>query len=287
MYTREFCQNTKLFNGQYLEIFHFLSEQADSGFNEHFHWARFEWMMVHTMLETEMLPKIAIFRDGYGKIAGITLYDTKYRDRWYLIHSSDDTELLHQMVQYVIDTENGNVTIKSNTKDAALNQVLQNLHFEKQDSCGVLQLDTSRDLTYRIPDEFQISAPDFTLDWWQYQLVIYKGFDHEGIPEKWSDDVTEPSPNFNLPLKVFAVKCDEYCAHCGVWYTNGQTAYIEPVVTIPDCRRKGLAKAVVYEAVSRAKALGAKRAVVLSDMEFYYRIGFEKSSEVCNWKKQM
>lgn len=60
--------------------------------------------------------------------------------------------------------------------------------------------------------------------------------------------------------KVFAVKDGEYAAHCGVWYTGGDTAYIEPVVTVPEHRRKGLGRAVVYEAVGRAKKQGAKRA---------------------------
>lgn len=76
---------------------------------------------------------------------------------------------------------------------------------------------------------------------------------------------------------------EEYCAHCGIWYTHGETAYIEPVVTIPQYRKIGLAKAVVYEALARVKDLGAKRAIVLSDQEFYYKIGFEKSSSLCSW----
>ena len=44
-----------------------------------------------------------------------------------------------------------------------------------------------------------------------------------------------------------------------------------------------LSEAVVYEACLRAKALGAKRAIVLSDNEFYFRNGFRLSSEVYNW----
>ena len=46
----------------------------------------------------------------------------------------------------------------------------------------------------------------------------------------------------------------------------------------------GLGRAVIYEAISRAKRLGAKRAVVLSQQEFYHRIGLEYSSEFCTWE---
>ena len=100
-------------------------------------------------------------------------------------------------------------------------------------------------------------------------------------------NLTMPICNDNLNLKVFAIKECEYCAHCGLWYTEGDTAYVEPVVTVPEHRKLGLARAVIYEACNRARNLGAKRATVLSGQAFYYRIGFECSSEVYRWEKQV
>lgn len=38
---------------------------------------------------------------------------------------------------------------------------------------------------------------------------------------------------------------------------------------------------------AQAKAQGAKRATVISDQDFYYRIGFTLSSEVYCWKKNI
>lgn len=91
----------------------------------------------------------------------------------------------------------------------------------------------------------------------------------------------------NEDLKTFAIanKNNEYCAHCGLWYSTGDTAYVEPVLTVPEHRRQGLAKAVIYEACARAKALGAKRAIVVSEQEFYFQIGFTLSSEVYDWTR--
>ena len=69
----------------------------------------------------------------------------------------------------------------------------------------------------------------------------------------------------------------EYTAYCCLWYDERTDyAYIEPVCTIPSYRGKGIAKALIYEALNRVKALGAKRAFVISDMEFYHKLGFEK-----------
>ena len=67
---------------------------------------------------------------------------------------------------------------------------------------------------------YYLNAPDSKIDTWQWRLVIYHGFDHEGI---------------------------------------------------------------LQEAVNRAKERGAKRAIVLSDQDFYKRLGMIKSSEVGTW----
>ena len=68
-----------------------------------------------------------------------------------------------------------------------------------------------------------------------------------------------------------------------LYHMTGNTAYIEPVATVPEHRGKGLGRAVVYEAVNRAKERGAKRAIVLSDQDFYKCLGMIKSSEVGTW----
>lgn len=116
---------------------------------------------------------------------------------------------------------------------------------------SVLELDLSRVLEYKIPDEYLISSQEFQMDNWQYQLLIHKGINNEGIPDKWDDDVFKRGVNINMQLRTFAIFRDEYCAHCGLWYTEGVSAYVEPVVTVPD---------------------------------FYYEIGFKCSSEVYCWR---
>lgn len=129
-----------------------------------------------------------------------------------------------------------------------------------------------------------MSPREFAADPWQYQLMIHRGFDNDGTPEKWDAELLKRIPHENDALKTFAIANREYCAHCGLCYTAGDTAYVEPVATVPEHRKRGLAKAVVYEACSRAHALGAKRAIVLSDQAFYSRIGFTHSSEVYDWE---
>lgn len=173
-----------------------------------------------------------------------------------------------------------------NSKDTVLCRILREKGFEKKNRCAcILSFNLSNPLEYDLPNAYMMSPQGFVADPWQYQLVIHKGFENEGIPEEWDDELQKRIPNVNEDLKTFVIANNEYCAHCGLWYSTGDTAYVEPVVTVPEHRKQGLAKAVIYEACARAKAFGAKRAVVVSDQEFYFRIGFTLSSEVYDWTR--
>lgn len=285
-YTIENYKNCHRFNEQYPEIYDFLLETEKCSFNEHFPWGRFEWMHIHTMLDESKLPKIVLFRDESGRIAGLLTHDTFYDDRVYLLHTSCDAALLNLMVDTVLESEDGVSTIKVNEKDEALCTVLVQRQFTKGNlDATVLEMDLNRALSYSLPRSYCINPENQAIDPWQYQLSIHRGFENEGTPDPWSEEVL--SRGAHTHIKTFAIKENEYCAHCGLFYTEGNSAYVEPVATVPEHRRKGLAKAAIYEACRRAKAMGAQRATVISDQEFYYRIGFTLSSEVYRWVKEI
>lgn len=285
-YRIEKYKNCERFNEQYQDIYLFLLKAERGEYNEHFPWGRFEWMQIHTLLDEDKLTNIALFKNEMDEIVGMLTYDTFYDDRVYLLHTTSDKALLNKMIDTVLENENGEATIKVNSKDEVLAETLRERQFEREHKDNtVLELDLSGVLEYQIPDGYSISPQEYTMDHWQYQLVIHKGFNNEGIPEPWTDEVF--ARGVNAPIRTFAIAGEEYCAHCGLWYTEGASAYVEPVATVPEHRKKGLAKAVVYEACGRARTLGAKRAMVLSDQEFYYKIGFKRSSEVYCWKKKI
>ncbi len=101
-------------------------------------------------------------------------------------------------------------------------------------------------------------------------------------------DVPE-QPHLNPKLTLFVVAPNgDYAAHCGMWYSpDTEICYVEPVVTVPEYRKNGLGKAVVYECINRCTELGAKKAIVISDQDFYYRLGFEKYSVCQLWEKKI
>lgn len=55
----------------------------------------------------------------------------------------------------------------------------------------------------------------------------------------------------------------EIASFCTLWYDDvTRSAYVEPVATVPEHQRLGLARAVITEGLRRAKRLGATRAFV-------------------------
>lgn len=95
------------------------------------------------------------------------------------------------------------------------------------------------------------------------------------------------SSSMIIPELVVSVAAPDgnYVAHCGMWYRPGDFyCYVEPVATDPDYRKIGLGKAAVLEAARRCGKLGAKQAVVGSNQQFYYNIGFYPVYTMTYWE---
>ena len=144
MYLIENYKDNIRFNRQYEEISKFLQIVADNGYNEHFHWGRFDWGMAHSFLDVEMLSRNALFRRENGELVGAIMYDTDYNDRWYIIHSISDENLLGQMIEYVTEADGNTAIIKANLNDTILCRLLVNAGFDNQNLQSVLEIDLSR-----------------------------------------------------------------------------------------------------------------------------------------------
>ena len=76
------------------------------------------------MLDEDKTNQIAIFKDENGIITGLITYDTMYNDRWYLIHTSDDRDLLSMMIDHIISVDGDRAEIKVNSFDFVLNELV-------------------------------------------------------------------------------------------------------------------------------------------------------------------
>ena len=145
-----------------------------------------------------------------------------------------------------------------------------------------------------IPEGYSITTLEQDEDYEKYLLCMFKGFGHEESNEVFHyDEEREKEMKeaytreyLNKDLKVSIVdKEGNYVAHCGMWYDcNSEIALIEPVCVVPECRRLGLGREVVYEGLRKVKLLGAKRTVVGSSQQFYYSLGMVPHKTGTLWK---
>lgn len=186
---------------------------------------------------------------------------------------------------------NGVLEIAANDTDFELIELLEKENYNKgKDTEYILSLSCDdRQLEYSLPEGYTVSCFAKDKDYNKLNRVIWRGFDHEGLPALVDETQVKFHPHYNPSLKVFIVAPDgEYAAHCGMWYDHDtKQAYVEPVVTVPEHRKRGIGKAVVYEAINRCSAMGARVAQVISNQQFYYSIGFQKSSAYTFWEKKI
>ncbi len=100
------------------------------------------------------------------------------------------------------------------------------------------------------------------------------------------------APSYKKELDLVAVAPDGiFAAYVGIAYDDAnQYAIFEPVCTHPDHRKKGLAQALMFEGLHRAKAFGAAEiSVGTGDMvpanALYDSIGFTEAHRAYVWKK--
>jgi GNAT superfamily N-acetyltransferase len=275
---------------EFCKVIGFLKKHGAKGNNKNWHWARWEWLLGHFSLDEATLPSIGLFMDN-DEIAGLVTHDM--REPAYIILNPQYAFLKAQMIDYAVDNllHNSISSIFIDENDTELISLAEEKGYSlTEHEEYVLELDCAECLPYRLDNKFTFTdyCTDQNID--KYVAVIHRGFENAGEPARGltkADFPERPHENPNLALFIAAPN-GEYAAHCGTWYNpDTEICYVEPVVTLPEYRKHGLGKAVVYESINRCISMGAKKAIVISNQAFYYRIGFKKYSVCHLWEKQL
>ena len=217
-------------------------------------WARFEWMMEHPEFDKSASTSIGLWWSD-GKVVGAAIYDMYFGEAFC----------------------------------AALPDLQAG--FERIDQKEtIMELSLDRTFSLTLPEELQLREMDQIADWNALEWLFWQGFDHGDDREAFErslDHVPHVRRHFNKALCLSAADISgEPVSHCSLWFhPDTDYAYVEPVCTIPGYRGKGIASALLSEAFSRAKALGAKKAYVISDLPFYEKLGFEKAQQYTFYRK--
>lgn len=271
----------------YFKVCEFLVKiNKDNKQHINWNWARWGWMIHHPEFDNSISDKIGMWFDE-NELVGITTYDH------YLGESIFLTDVKHKfleesMLKYSIENymnENG-LGVAINDRDEGSIELLKRYGFvihENDENILEINLETT-DFEYVITEEITISNVKNLDDVFNYNKVLWYGFENEGDVPEDEENIAKyrkmlSAPQNNLYLNVVAKDGDKWSAFCGCWYDkNTDYAYVEPVCTVPEYRGKAIGKAVVLESLKRCKELGAKKAYVISNNEFYIKLGFEQHS---------
>ena len=155
----------------------------------------------------------------------------------------------------------------------------------------IMELSLDRDFSSNLPEGLQLREMDQIADRDALEWLFWQGFDHGDDREAFErslDHVPHVRRHFNKALCLSAADISgDPVSHCSLWFHQDMDyAYVEPVCTIPGYRGKGIAAALLSEAFSRAKALGAKKAYVISDLPLYEKLGFQKAQHYSFYRKE-
>ncbi len=259
----------------------------------HWNWARFEWMYEHPEFDKTAKEAFGLWWDG-GRIVGASIYDMYFGEA-FCGALPEYAELYPEILRYAVrelSDENGLGTAICDDNDAEIAAAKAMGFRPAEQTETLLRIDLDRVLPARLPEGYALTQPDPVADAEALQWLFWRGFDHgEDRAEFLREDPVVPRvrPHFDPTLGTAADdEAGELASICGLWHMPGTDyAYVEPVCTVPACRGRGTARAVIFEALNRARALGAKKAYVISDMPFYEKLGFEKVYHYSfYWKKE-
>ena len=166
--------------------------------------------------------------------------------------------------------------------------------------------DFRKELNHPLPEGYHFVDPK-EADGFKLAKLLWYGFGHgeDGPFEGWdrqdcSTDwtpaksykgvigpMTAPAPHSTHEYDVIiADESGEYVCFSGMWWVpKNALAYMEPLCTHPDHRRRGLAAAALSRHYHRMKALGATHMTGGGD-PFYEKLGYGKGIHWTKWKRE-
>jgi GNAT superfamily N-acetyltransferase len=259
----------------------------------HFVWARWEWMITHGGLNQTVLDRIGLWEDD-GMLIALATYESSLGDGYFCVDPRY-AHLKQHMLDYASEflSKDGKLRVLIDNTDREFQRIAQARGFyptQAKEEVAVAEIDER--LSYKLPKGYSVHSMADGWDFYRYDRVMWRGFNHAGDPRQTDEEIACRKQMLSSPMirpeLVLAIKGPDggYVSHCGTWYRPGDSyAYVEPAATDPDFRNKGFGRAAVLEAVRRCGNLGAKRVLVGSSQQFYYRIGFAPAFTGTFWEK--
>ena len=244
--------------------------------------------------------------DG-GKVVAFVFYEAPVTDIYFNVRPGYEF-LADELIDYAITTmpdfDNEQQFVLFGGQDY-LKHAAEKRGYKQVFEYDDLVFDFENELNYELPEGYHFVEPK-AFDVVKLSKLCWYGFGHgdEGefkdydkydnsldwTPAKSHKDIVgdfmAPSPHSTGKYAiVIADRDEEYVCFSGMWWVpENNLAYMEPLCTAPEHRRKGLAAAALTKHYRRMKALGATHMTGGGD-PFYAKIGYGKGFHWSFWKK--
>ena len=260
-------------------------------------WARLEWMIEHPEFDRGSSGAIGLWLDD-GKLVGAAVYDMYFGEAFCAAlpeYFSLYPAILAYAWRELRDEAGLEIAIGEGNR-AEIEAARSAGFIPTEQAETVMRRALSGGLSAALPEGFRFAELDHgkTDEVEALQWLFWRGFDHGDDRAEFEADLErtrrlglQVRPHFERTLSLAALAPDgEAAAYCCLWHCPGTDyAYVEPVCTVPEYRGRGLAKALLFEAMDRAAARGAKEAFVISDMDFYKKLGFDIEKRFIFYRK--
>lgn len=280
-------------NEDYNALIEFLIQLSNENkYHINWNWARFEWMIEHPETDKTKLETIGLWWNK-DRIVGAAIYDMFYGEAFCGALKAY-SEIIPDILEYAycnLKDESG-LGIAICDEDLKTIELATQIGYEKSDQKeNIMVFDLENTLFSELPIDIVIKEYDPAKNPYEFAWLLWQGFDHGNNKTEFEgQDSKEKQLRKHLDKRLSLAAVDSLGNIVGyvcLWYSpKTNYAYVEPVCTIPEFRKKGISKALLAEAFNRANKLGAKTAVVISDMDFYRKLGFANYTKFSfYWRK--
>ncbi len=226
-----------------------------------------------------------------GEIVAFCFYENPITNVFFSLKPGYE-ELAPEMVTYAAEHMAGGSQLILFGGQRALIEAAKQQGYTCVGEYWDMQLDFDASLNYPLPEGyFFVKLEEVEME--KVGKCCWKGFAHEQNEGPWDHQYDENvyqlavAPHATPELNVnIADASGEYVCHAGMWWTpENKLAYLEPLCTVPEHRRKGLAAAALSEMYRRMKKLSATH-MTGGTGPFYEQIGYQPAVQWTYWKKE-
>ncbi|MBQ8202345.1 MAG: GNAT family N-acetyltransferase [Clostridia bacterium] len=248
-----------------------------------------EYALCSEWMDKSLVHRNRLWFDG-ETIVAMVFYENPASDSYFSLRPGYE-KLADEMVAYALSDmpkQDGQQRLVIFGAQKTLAEAAERAGLRRAFSYWDKVRDFAVPMDYPLPEGYHFATAP--LDPAKCSECCWKGFNHEdegpwdGKYESALSLMAAPHATHDLAVAV-ENGAGEYVCYAGMWWTpENKLAYMEPLCTVPEHRRKGLAAAALSELYRRTKALGATHMTGGGD-PFYDKVGFEPLVEWNFWVK--